>query len=204
LTVLVGKEPNQQRFSIHESIICAQSDFFLRAMSGNWLEQEDRLVKFPEDDPEIFAIYINLVYTEQTATSPSVSPREQKTINDEYVLLAKLYVLAEKLQDKLAKNIIIMAIGAASMDPDSTGKCYIPGPKAISTIYDGTSSGSLARKLMVAFYTSKEFKIANLVDFAHKLPKDFFVDLAVACHPANGGVIPNPYDLAPYLEEDGK
>lgn len=50
LTVVVGAEPNQKRFSMHESIICARSEFFRRAMTGDWLEKEQRLIKLPEDD----------------------------------------------------------------------------------------------------------------------------------------------------------
>jgi hypothetical protein len=57
----VGKEPNQEHFSVHEGIMCARAEFFRRAMNGNWAEREERLVNMPEDDPKIFATYINLV-----------------------------------------------------------------------------------------------------------------------------------------------
>jgi hypothetical protein len=67
-------------------------------ISGNWTEREQRLVKPPEHDPEIFTLYINFVYTNRIARTPStVLPRERKEIGVEYLLLFKLYFLAEKL-----------------------------------------------------------------------------------------------------------
>jgi hypothetical protein len=150
-------------------------------MSGNWAEKEQRLVKLPEDDPEIFAIYFNLVYTNRTATILSaVSPRERKEIGAEFDLLAKLYVLAEKLQDKNAKNTIVKALKATSLESDSAGNSYLPGWKTILIIYAGTTSGSLARESLVGLYAMENLGLVNLVKDADKVPKVFLIDMAVA------------------------
>jgi hypothetical protein len=107
LTVIVGKAPNQEDFSVHEGIICTRSEFFRRAMNGNWAESEERVVKLPDDDPEIFAAYINLVYTNNVATNETKEPKTTDQLSDEHIVLAKLYVLSEKLCDKAAKNAAI-------------------------------------------------------------------------------------------------
>lgn len=40
LTIRVGKEPNHTDFMAHESFLTARSEFFRRAMDGNWKEAE--------------------------------------------------------------------------------------------------------------------------------------------------------------------
>jgi hypothetical protein len=77
LTVVFGKPSNQDRFSIHEDIICACFEFFCRAMNGSWIEQAEPIVKLLEDDLKIFATYINIVYTDQLATNQLDNRRRQ-------------------------------------------------------------------------------------------------------------------------------
>jgi hypothetical protein len=63
LTVRVGPEGSQQDFLLHQATMCKRSEFFNRALNGNWSEKKDRLVKLPEDDTKIFSLYVNLIYT---------------------------------------------------------------------------------------------------------------------------------------------
>jgi len=54
---------------VHESFLTSRSEFFRRALNGNWQEAETRVIKLPDDDPEIVALYINFVYTGQLSTA---------------------------------------------------------------------------------------------------------------------------------------
>ncbi|KAF2827359.1 hypothetical protein CC86DRAFT_209933 [Ophiobolus disseminans] len=107
LTVVVGKEPNHKRFLVHEGLLCARFEFFKRAMNGNWAEREERLIKLPEDDPETFATYINVVYTNRVATNPSSEPKDAVMVGGELIHLCKVYVLGEKLCDIRTKNAAV-------------------------------------------------------------------------------------------------
>jgi hypothetical protein len=67
VTIQVGLESNDAKIVAHESFLTMRSEFFRRAMNGAWEEADTRVVKLPEDDPDIFALYINYVYTAQLA-----------------------------------------------------------------------------------------------------------------------------------------
>lgn len=47
----------------HKDLIVSRSDFFTRALNGKWKEGNDNVVKLPEDEPEIFWLYIQLLYS---------------------------------------------------------------------------------------------------------------------------------------------
>ena len=75
------------------------------------------------DNPTIFNLYLNHVYTGQPPTMTH-SKREIPTLCDntfmmcihsEYDLLVSLYILAEKLQDTLAKHAAIEAMHELSL-----------------------------------------------------------------------------------------
>jgi hypothetical protein len=137
--VVVGENRGTRDFVIHEALLTSRSRFFKKAMAGDWKEAEEKLVKLPEDDPAIFALYEQLVYTGRIpAFDGQPEPIEEEKSdgdfddddsnydddndgdddndsdgdgdNDEYESLAELYVLAEKLQDLGAKNTTVKAI----------------------------------------------------------------------------------------------
>ena len=47
--------------------MCARSQFFRAALNGKWKEGEENAVALPEDDPKIFSMYLELVYTGKIA-----------------------------------------------------------------------------------------------------------------------------------------
>jgi hypothetical protein len=152
IQVAVGEGDQLQTFDVHEDIITARSPFFKKAMSGDWKEAQDRLVKLPDDNPAIFQLYVHLLYTNMLAVVPDPLPPNY-TGSNEHVKLAKLYVLAEKLQDIDTKNTVLEAMLLATRQTRSDGKCYYPGNGPICLIYAGTVPGSPMRKLLVDFYT---------------------------------------------------
>ncbi|KAF2868938.1 hypothetical protein BDV95DRAFT_577969 [Massariosphaeria phaeospora] len=105
-------------FCVHENLICTRSAFFRKAMNGTWKESEEKYVELPEDEPDIFRLYVELLYSARLTT---------KTLAYEVISLCKLYVLAEKLQDSLSKNLIIDALVATTRELGSDGKHSYPG-----------------------------------------------------------------------------
>jgi hypothetical protein len=59
--VLVDKQ--KYRFRVHEEHITSSSEFFKKAMSGNWKEKEARQVKLPDTTLRAFEIYVAWLYT---------------------------------------------------------------------------------------------------------------------------------------------
>lgn len=61
--VLVGTEkPCAREFFAHEALICQRSRFFANAMNGSWIESDERKVPLPEDEPDVFALYLKVLY----------------------------------------------------------------------------------------------------------------------------------------------
>ncbi|KAF2242119.1 hypothetical protein BU26DRAFT_555820 [Trematosphaeria pertusa] len=179
LTVRVGEAPNDENFLLHEGIICSRSEFFRRAMNGNWIEKEERLVKLPRDKPELFSIYVNLVYTNKLTTTPKTSAGKAPSvaaIGQEYQTMCELYVLCEKLQDTSAKDATVTAILSMIHVRHNRGGYRGPPPRAVRTIYEGTTSNSPARRLMVDLWTS--VTASTLAKVAGSLPHEFIVDIA--------------------------
>jgi hypothetical protein len=176
-------------------MICARSKFFYCAMNGDWVEKDERLVKLPEDDPEIFGIYANLVYTGKIAIRSSETAKGQvakHALQAEHTTLCILYVLAEKLQDTLAKDAIVTSIRAICKESltheiedfenqdDYHGGWFVLTASAVSIIYEGTVRGSPARRLMVDMLISEPICFKRI---AADLPHEALVDVAIALMP---------------------
>jgi hypothetical protein len=121
------------------------------------------------------------VYTNLLHTNPNLSeqPKAVDEIRSEYLVLGKLYVLCEKLQDRAAKNSVARAILAVSKEKCAKGGTQAPHREVVDIVYQGTCTDSKGRLLMADSWTgvtSDEY----IVSSATFLPKDFYVDLIVA------------------------
>ena len=64
IEVRVGQGDNQKKFLVHKDLVISRSRFFLNALRGNWKEAEENAITFPEDDPAVFGLYVQLLYLE--------------------------------------------------------------------------------------------------------------------------------------------
>lgn len=177
LTVRVGAAAFQQDFLLHEGIICAPSDFLRRAMDGNWMAKKEHLIKLPLDDPEVFAAYVNLVYTNNISMSGSAQTTTLQIAGDEHSRLCKLYILGEKLQDTAARNAAVVAILEVTHKQDMNGNRYVPNVALVNTLYKGTTEGSLGRRLMVGLRTNQTINSPCQLD---NVSRKFLVEPASA------------------------
>lgn len=60
LTVLVGHD--EQRFTVHQDVICTQSGFFKAACAHGWKEAEEKIVRLPEVEAAFFEAYLERLY----------------------------------------------------------------------------------------------------------------------------------------------
>jgi hypothetical protein len=160
---------------VHEALFTSRSEFLQRATSRDNQETDVRMlaVTLPDDDPNTFHLYLNLVYANQLVTKGT----------KQWLKLCQLYVLAEKLQDITSKNRIIDGMhvffnelvlkNILSVDT----KRMLPAT-ATAKLYEGTPCGSQARKLIVDLYT--DFGEESWVsDKEAKLPTEFIYDIAL-------------------------
>ena len=61
VTVVVGSE--ETRFDLHKGLLCASSDFFKSAITGDFKERDQNEVKLPEQDVKIFKFFVHWLYT---------------------------------------------------------------------------------------------------------------------------------------------
>ncbi|KAF2629962.1 hypothetical protein BU25DRAFT_489369 [Macroventuria anomochaeta] len=62
ITVVVGPESNHRSFKVHEPLLKARSENFENALKpGRSIEGDERVIRFPHEDPEIFSLYSRLL-----------------------------------------------------------------------------------------------------------------------------------------------
>ncbi|KAF2122120.1 hypothetical protein BDV96DRAFT_594046 [Lophiotrema nucula] len=172
--LVVGGGDNQKRFSAHSSVLVARSDFFKKCLSGPWKEATDQVVTLPDDHPEVLYLYLQLLYSNCLPIKNPDEDADGKT-GFEFITLSKLYVLAEKLQDRKTKNIMI-----ETMISKARGLKRFPGLEAIRIIYNGTAGPCPGRQLMVDMYTEKGSGGWVTKGMDNDRHPDFLLDLAVS------------------------
>ena len=105
--VLVGRDDNQQLFTVHHDIITRQSKFFRQARSSLWNSDKSVPVELQHADPQIFDMYLHCVYhhdvlefTGDALTEPEL--RFEASID--------LYVLADSILDFTTADLAIEEI----------------------------------------------------------------------------------------------
>ncbi|KAF2730471.1 hypothetical protein EJ04DRAFT_526963 [Polyplosphaeria fusca] len=79
VSILVGTEPAQRKFSIHQSVAIKSSEYFARALNGAWKENEDKCIEFPEI---LLGHLIILRVLPSYANDISYNKREAREISD--------------------------------------------------------------------------------------------------------------------------
>ncbi|KAK5693834.1 hypothetical protein LTR17_024985 [Elasticomyces elasticus] len=176
--LLVG--PNALPFTVHEELIRSTSAFFGAALKKCWDEGRLGQVMMPEDNPVIVKLYVQYLYSgkiylERTTTSANLKSNDNLP---EYIVLAEAYVFGEQIQDPTFKNSVVSAIIARASEIID-GQHWYPITSAVDTIYKGTTTVSLGRKLMVEVHMLRGG--ANFISDDQELNnKDFLADLARA------------------------
>jgi len=88
-------------------------------------EAEERVVKLPENDPSTFPLYLHFVYKRDF---PVVANKELEDDcgQEEKHSIAKLYLLAEQLQNTGAKNAALIAFVASIFASRKDKKWHAP------------------------------------------------------------------------------
>lgn len=152
------------------------SDFFDKALSSEWKESEDRSVSLPDTEPETFELYLHWLYV---GNLPVKSKEPGHIGNQEYLQLAKAYVLGDHLQDAQFDDVVIDAMIDKSASRAADGNKWYPTGPVIACIYNNTPETSQARRLLMDFFVN--FGNGDWLHVWSKqedLPKEFLLDLA--------------------------
>ncbi|KFY24129.1 hypothetical protein V493_05412 [Pseudogymnoascus sp. VKM F-4281 (FW-2241)] len=63
VTVYVG--PREKRYSVHKALLTSQSEYFEKALNGNFKEADEQTIRLPEDSPDAFELLIGWLYQNQ-------------------------------------------------------------------------------------------------------------------------------------------
>jgi hypothetical protein len=142
-----------ERFTIHENLIKPSSEFVRLALRGEWKEAQERAIPLAEDDPNVFYVYQQWLYSGLIHTHCDLS-------DDEFNILVKAYILGEKIIDQHFKDSVADAIveKLCSLRRFDTSLTNL--------VFDNTPSASPLRRLWMDVYYhfgSSEWLDASLV-----------------------------------------
>jgi hypothetical protein len=95
VTIEVGIE--KEHFVVHQSFLCAKSQYFVKALSGSFQEAITRFIRLPDISPVLFRIFVAWLYHGDLGYSPRIG----KTIEEDF---ESLEITGEELQDEAARQ----------------------------------------------------------------------------------------------------
>jgi hypothetical protein len=130
-TILVGVGIRQEKFVVHQELLCSKSQYFAKALTGSFEESKTGIVKLDDLHPVLFRIMVTwlyngkIVYTVVNNSSnidhdfakvecAKVTTRGLKVHEDSSTwpkeVLVRLFVLADRLDMKELRNNTIDAL----------------------------------------------------------------------------------------------
>jgi hypothetical protein len=123
--------------------------------------------------PDLVAFYLDYQYGKGLPTDSTINNSHNGKVYD---MLADLYALGERLQDDNIRNVIIDEVVRFSRLFSRESGRHFPLNYAVTTIYESTTVGSPARRLLVElFVTNGEEKWVREIT-----QPEFLCDLATA------------------------
>lgn len=183
--VLVG--PEKKRFSVYYDILTERSGFLRTARSSRWIKDSQQATDLTDLHPEVFSHYLQLVCTGKfvqpnaAVSQPSegghqnaveTAARAIEASQSHLKALAKLYVLADKLEDLTSANLVMDEFLAAH---GKTTKIVLAS--LITWIYEHTPASSPLRTVVrdiILFETGVDYYKGSQ---SKLLPRELLLDV---------------------------
>ncbi|KAM0723837.1 hypothetical protein Q7P37_000827 [Cladosporium fusiforme] len=214
--------PRSMRYDVLKTFVAVRSEFFRAARSPQWLTDPQKPTDLPDDDPEIFSLYVSLVYFGMPSLWPNDNVESEDIIQKDEAMqehdnksseytgaddadtdsqvqtrfqsLVKIYLLADKLHDLGVMNMIVDEIIRFSDLTDG-----LPELRPVTVCYESTVDASLLHALLRDYWVHEASK--RTLNYFRKayFPPDFYRDVAFEClrirteMEENGTVSPNLY-----------
>lgn len=165
ITVYVGSA--KVPFVVHTEVICEKSRFFKAACSDRWIEGQTKTVDLPEENPQVFQLYVSWLYKAKISL-----PGTEAGYNQNALML--LYVLGDVLDDYQLRNAAM--VGMIDNIRNMSG---CAGPQVIQRFYGLTPVGSPLRRFLVRWTLSRSHS-HMLRPVIGSFPEEFLQDIALA------------------------
>lgn len=182
ITVLVGRE--EQQFILYQDVVCAKSKFFRAACSKKWREGQEKIVRLPEVQPDVFKAYCGWLYSgrcpEPLCTEDSDTAQQASEINR----LIDLHLLGETLDDIQLRNRSITVLFQSMRNQN-----LVAHHSHVKLVWESTLPHSQLRKMLVHVIVSRlDDKI--FAKSVTQYPPEFVQDIAVTFMTAQSMVLP--------------
>ncbi|KAI9733916.1 MAG: hypothetical protein M1834_002571 [Cirrosporium novae-zelandiae] len=157
ITLVVGEE--QKKMTAHQSLLYRKSGFFAAALSGNFRESKEDLIKLPEDDPELIKLLLHWMYTGKILP---IDKRTWKIMFDLMVLTDK-YDISEFAQDLIWPILNLFSTIRLSMKEKDIAHTYYALPPTcgfrttLVAFFIATFQHQGIYKSMLKIVTDKDF-----------------------------------------------
>ena len=176
--ILVGRDEKQ--FIVHKDVLCSTSEFFRRALNGDWKEASGHPCRIPDANEEAFAAYVDSLYT-QVVSDLFINSSCESTDHTTCTLCSldgnfHAYLLDDYLQDEQFCNAVIDQLLATTVQFN-----FNPNTTLIEKFWDMIPKSSGLRRLLVDL-RALNCSTSSLDENAEKWPHDYLVDVARVWH----------------------
>ncbi|KEQ60688.1 uncharacterized protein M437DRAFT_53902 [Aureobasidium melanogenum CBS 110374] len=195
VTVRVGS--GRQEFCIHKKILCSNSTYFDKALSGQFVEAQTRVVELEDIHPLLFKIFVAWLYSGRLtyeSSDPSTSSHEEEDEKDDgdkkdeladfqeedsrtwsYLILTGLFILGDRLDAPRLKRSILDTIVKKI---NQTRK--VPFGTVVIYAYANTPKKSPLRQLLVHIFAyEKSFSRSPKNSKLKYLPAEFLAAVMI-------------------------
>lgn len=193
VVVLVG--PEEKRYTLHKDALIRRSTFFKAALTREFRESKENLVKLPEADVEAFAIFAQWIYGKEAVYVDEQNTCLETDDHEVRNLMVKTYIFADQLGSLELQNQIVTDYIAGL----NTAR-VVPASEDVSLAYSSLPEQSLMRKVMVD-HTVASCQVRWLKEKYNHFPGEFMRDLPVGfAEAAKCGKRPTPTNQRPKCE----
>lgn len=180
-TIIVGTA--KKKFVVHEHLLTHYSDFFRGALSGRFIEAEEKAVKLESDCPDIFVFFVHWLYHQRL-------PEKEKGDADEivgawskddckgdggktmYTNLIQLHVLSDKYGiSQLARLTLDQMFYRLQK-----GSLRLPNARMVRHAFDNLPDSAPLCQLLVHAYCTMSSNAWKKVA-AREWPRDFLMSM---------------------------
>ena len=141
----VGSQDAATTWHLPKALLIHQSPFFVAALNGSFAEAKLDSVTMPEDDPNVFRLWVQWLFAGTITRHNSNG-------------LVKAWILGDKLGCPIFQNTIMMAL-LECRDPKREDR--LVEPSALRAAYEGSTTGSKLRKWALDFFLFETRKIQD-------------------------------------------
>lgn len=170
VTVKVGL--SEEIFVIHKELVCYHSTFFKGALSGNFAEAQEGVVRLREENVTVFKHFETWIYRQQL---PSIDGNDAQSAQP-WDALVDLYIFADAhgvpaLRNQIIENLIDLA----------TKEQRTPALTTIASAWYRLPPTSPLRKLFINIYAWQVDGKTVIARELNKLPKEFLSGALLVC-----------------------